>query len=505
MNQPVRLTAVLTMLALWLAACGGSTPTYVLGGSISGLGTGKGISLSETVSGQTVAVVSNGSFAFANKLPKGASYKVEIAINPAAQGCVIEDGAGTIGDGDVLGVKVTCGNSGTLDGSFGSGGKLVEPLMIPSREISALAMTDAGQILAAGTYYAGSGPSFDFVALRTDANGVYDGDFASGGKLQLDFGSDAATDVLALPGGGAVMAGRSDGDFALLKLTAAGAADASFGSSGLAKVDFDSGSDSAVAVFTMDDGGFLLVGRAWVGSKTQLGVLRLNAAGQPLSTFGTNGKAAYVATGWSNLSIRDAVRTTGGKIVVVGHANTGSDRDVWLARLNADGTLDSGFGSGGWTSFDYDGDDQYARGIAAQADGKLVIAARNYDSGDYQLLVARTNADGTLDASFDGDGLAFGSFGGEYDDYGAIAVQADGKIVVAGRKGISGSDDLLALARYQSDGSLDASFGDGGMAVFDLGLSETTYANDLLIQPDGRILVGGSKLGDALLLVRVWQ
>jgi len=211
------------------------------------------------------------------------------------------------------------------------------------------------------------------------------------------------------------------------------------------------------------------------------------------------------AAGWSNLYVVDAARTVGGKIVVVGSADTGSDNDVWLARLNADGTLDTGYGSSGWVSFDSDGDDQYARGIAFQADGKPVVAGRGYDGSDWQLFVARLTEAGALDASFDGDGLAFGGFGGEYDDYGAIAVQADGKIVVAGRKGIAGSDDMLALARYQSDGSLDASFGDGGQAVFDLELSETTYANDLLIQPDGRILVGGSKLGDALLLVRVWQ
>ena len=503
MYKSIRLAAVPLMLALWLAACGGSAPTYVLGGSISGLGAGKGISLSEAVSGQTLSLTSNGSFAFANELPRGASYKVGVTVNPAAQGCVVKNGEGTVGDGDVLDVEVLCGDSGTLDASFASGGKLVEPLMVPPREVNALALSDAGKILAAGSYYNGS--NLDFALLRTDADGAYDSAFASGGKLQLDFGSDSTADVLALADGGAAVAGGNDGNFALLKVTAAGAVDASFGSNGLATADFGGGSRGAVAAFTMDDGGFLLVGGAFAGGDYRLGVLRLSAAGQPLSGFGANGKAFYAApSGWSVLVVQDAVRVPDGKIVVVGYVNTGSDNDVWLARLNADGTLDTGFGNSGWTSFDHDGDEQYARKVAVQADGKLVIVARNNDGSDWQLFVARTKADGTLDASFDGDGLAFGGFGGDYDDYNAVAVQADGKIVVAGRKGISGSDDMLALARYQSDGSLDASFGDGGKAVFDLGLSETTYANDLLIQPDGRILVGGSKKGDALLIVRVW-
>src|SRR4051794_14296359 len=149
----------------------------------------------------------------------------------------------------------------------------------------------------------------------------------------------------------------------------------------------------------------------------------------------------------------------------------------------APGDLDVSFSGDGRQTTDFGGSDA-ATAVAVQADGKIVVAG----SSDGNFALARYGVDGTPDASFSGDGLVTTDLGAADDGQG-VAIQADGKIVVAG-----GSGGNFALARYTAAGSLDTSFSGDGLQTTDFGAADGATA--VAVQPDGRIVAGGSSGGD---------
>lgn len=170
--------------------------------------------------------------------------------------------------------------------------------------------------------------------------------------------------------------------------------------------------------------------------------------------------------------------------------------------LAAPGDLDPTFGSDGRVTTVVGG---YAEGhdIARQADGKLVVVG----ASDVGFALARYNADGSLDPTFDGDGTVTSSFsGGGEDVANAVAIQpSDGKIVVAGTTAVyedGGGCCFFSVARYNTDGSLDTGFGDGGLVrVAEFGGSAD--GADVAVQPDGKIIAAGKPGGGGFALVRV--
>src|SRR5262249_13706627 len=143
-----------------------------------------------------------------------------------------------------------------------------------------------------------------------------------------------------------------------------------------------------------------------------------------------------------------------GRIVVAGYAWNGANDDFALARYNADGSLDTSFdGDGKVTTAVGTGDDQ-GYSVAIQADGRILVAGYTWNGAHYDFALARYNSDGSLDTSFDGDGRLTTAIGTDDGQAYSVAIQADGRIVVAG----SSANADFALARYNADGSLDASF-----------------------------------------------
>src|SRR6476659_154052 len=196
-------------------------------------------------------------------------------------------------------------------------------------------------------------------------------------------------------------------------------------------------------------------------------------------TFSGDGKQT-TDFGFGSGSAEATVRQPDGKIVVAG-STPGGDYRFALARYNPDGSLDTSFSSDGKQTTDLGGFDQ-ANGVALQADGKIVVVGFT-GGGDFAL--ARYNSNGSLDTSFSGDGMQTTDFGGN-DQAKAVAVQGDGKIVVAGNGGPGG-----AVARYNPNGSLDTSFsGDGKQTTNFLS------ASGIALQGDGKIAVVGSSGND---------
>jgi uncharacterized delta-60 repeat protein len=173
-----------------------------------------------------------------------------------------------------------------------------------------------------------------------------------------------------------------------------------------------------------------------------------------------------------------------GKIVAAGQG--GSDFDFAVARYNPDGSLDPSFGSGGSVTTDFGGSEA-ATAVAIQADGKIVTTGSTFSAGVQKFALARYSATGSLDPSFGSGGTVTTDFGLGSGFGGALAVQSDGKIVAAGR---AGSD--FVLARYNGDGSPDAGFGSGGNVTTDFGGVVFDAAFAVALQANGKIIVAGS-------------
>lgn len=175
-----------------------------------------------------------------------------------------------------------------------------------------------------------------------------------------------------------------------------------------------------------------------------------------------------------------------GKILVAGSA----DSDFALVRYNADGSLDTTFNGTGIVTTDFSSFSDSAVGVVVQSDGKIVLAGTAYNGSDNDFALARYNADGSLDTGFGTDGKIMTDFGLTSDHAGDLALQPDGKLVVSGYRDVGGGEFEYALARYDTDGSLDVGFGTEGKVSTALGTNNdwTVY---LTIQPDGKIVAAG--------------
>jgi serralysin len=163
-----------------------------------------------------------------------------------------------------------------------------------------------------------------------------------------------------------------------------------------------------------------------------------------------------------------------------------------LVRYNADGTLDTSFDGDGKVTTSFTKGPAGASGVAIQPDGKIVAAGTVQTSPYSRLAVARYNQHGALDVSFSGDGKAVTHFTKGNDEGKAVAIQADGKIIVAGTAGYcceyTGS---FGLVRYNTDGTLDSSFDGEGKVITNVS-SAGDAAFDVDVQPDGRIVASGT-------------
>jgi uncharacterized delta-60 repeat protein len=223
------------------------------------------------------------------------------------------------------------------------------------------------------------------------------------------------------------------------------------------------------------------------------------AAGDLDPTFGTGGMVMTDLNHSTDIANAVAVQADG-KLVVVGTAykhNDYTDEDFVVTRYNTDGTLDTAFGRGGKARTDFPGLAAVPSSVMIQRDGKIVVAGGAFPLftflGNFELVRYKPN--GSLDTSFGNGGIVTTNFPeGSYAS--DVALQPDGKIIAAGTVFVNfipgePSDTDFALARYNPDGTPDATFGNGGQVSTDF-FGHEDDAFSVLIQPDGKIVAVGS-------------
>lgn len=378
---------------------------------------------------------------------------------------------------------------GDLDLSFSTDGMQTVSTSNGLEACRAIAIQSDGKIVAVGS--SNNGTNDDFSIVRYNSDGSMDNTFNGNGIQITDFGSnDDYAQALAIQSDGKiVVAGATYADFALARYNTDGSLDNTFNGTGMVITDLSNG-DYGYGVTIQSDGKIILVGNATTSTSTvDLTVLRYNVDGSLDSTFNGTGIQTTNFTTYSSDFGNDVEVQADGKIVVAGYTQNFSDYEYAVVRYNSDGSLDN--------TFDGDGKQTTAMGLsvdiafsmAIQTDGKIVIAGRtgnSFSASEFGLV--RYNTDGSLDLTFSGDGIQTTDFG--YHEYGiAITLQSDGKIIVVGSTDYFGSDDF-AIARYNTDGSLDISFsGDGKQTTSFSSVGDA--ASSVAIQSDGKIVVAG--------------
>jgi uncharacterized delta-60 repeat protein len=330
---------------------------------------------------------------------------------------------------------------GSLDSAFGSGGKVTTAFgSVSGASITTLLLQGDGKIVALGHNYNGSNE--DFALARYKADGSLDSTFGSGGKTTAAIGSgdDRIYAGALQPDGKIVVAGSSVGattfrDFVVARFNANGTPDSSFGSGGHVVTDFDSGYDDAYDLLLQPDGKLVAVGTAEnaAGIRDFFALARYLGNGSLDTSFGSGGKVT-TAVGASYDEARAAALQPDGKIVAGGDSYMGSRNIFALARYNGNGSLDQSFASGGKLTTVVGTDLESVLDLALQPDGKVLAAgyADPGSGGGSDFALVRYNADGSLDQGFGAGGKVIAGLSSRSDTARAMVLQPDGKIVLGG-------------------------------------------------------------------------
>jgi uncharacterized delta-60 repeat protein len=439
----------------------------------------------------TLGVVTNGNVMRANRMRLLGDGSVLVA-------------AQTSPGQDFAVVKLTA--SGAPDASFGTNGIAGTTLTGQAMD---LVVQSNGQVVAAGSAL-GAGSTFDaFYLVRFNADGTLDTSFGASG-VQRTVVADGQTFTLGLaarPSGGFIAVGSAfsnapllDGitstldDSVTVAYTASGAVDTSFNGTGVSSLDLGGTSSMATGSALQADGKLVVagthpeVGPGIFGQDSFL--VRYLADGTVDAGFGTNGRKLFVTSNTNAVVLQADGKIVTAGMNVVNHGGGNTTNGMSFSRFNADGTPDASFGSGGRVDLPTSNAEEWVMALALQPDGKLVGAGYLQNAAAREGYVVRLNADGTVDTAFGSNGFATVAMGPGANQIFAVALQPDGRIVVAGGGDVSGSQTSMMAARLNADGTLDTSFGSGGAVIVNFGTA-SSWAYGVAVQADGRIVLGG--------------
>jgi uncharacterized delta-60 repeat protein len=402
----------------------------------------------------------------------------------------------------------------------------------------AVAIQSNGQIVAAGYTYNGGHPHF--AAARYNTNGTLDtagfnhlGTVPGVADTRIGNGSQAnavaiqADQKIVIAGWSSSGTALYPTSFALARYNTDGTLDAAgfnpAGAGGAAPgtviTTIGAGGDDEIAAVAIQkiEGveKIVVAGYSNNGSRPIFAVARYNLDGTLDNTFGSGGIFTYNFGNWSKIQAM-AIQPADQKIVLAGWTSMGP-YGIAVMRLTPNGILDTDtfnaadIGHPGIATALIDSNETKPYSLALQGDGKIVVAGYTYFDSLFHFAVARFTADGVLDAdNFNKDGSTPGTvttpIGTSEEQAYAVAIQKDGKIVAAGYA-YAGAPYEFALLRYNSDGSLDTTFGTGGKVTTEVGTGSVSRAYGLAIQGDGKIVAAGQSHGGGVYyfaVVRYW-
>jgi uncharacterized delta-60 repeat protein len=403
---------------------------------------------------------------------------------------------------------------GSLDHSFGNRGVVVTRSAERSFVANALTLQPDGRIVIGGMSSDVASGTLQLALARYKTDGSPDDSFGNHGAVRTPVGQGGAEanaialqpDGMTVVVGTAFAHGNGDDTFFVARYTQAGVLDNEFGTAGITTTHVGDGASAASALARERDGHILVVGTAFSNGPTEddFAVVRYTRAGHLDQAFGTGGVVTsdFGTPGASTHASLDRAAALAlqpdGKIVVAGFTR-GDHQAFAVARYTSDGNLDASFGNAGKAQVA--GVEPQVYSIVVQSNGALVLAgsaaSNGTTGGAAPFALVRLSANGTPDEAFGMHGLVTTSVEGSRSGARAVVAQPDGKLVTGGAKfgAPSAQGDALpqsgfALARYNADGSIDRSFGDGGKAMTDLGDAGATPLS-LAVQPDGKILAAG--------------
>jgi uncharacterized delta-60 repeat protein len=379
---------------------------------------------------------------------------------------------------------------GSLDNSFSGDGIAIAGVndnqSSAGASASSLVIQPSGKIMIAGTYLY----SMAYAVATYHSNGTLDNNFGTSGIMKdlkhsgrTSFNASAVQQDGKIITAGVTQTSPEKLDFVVIRHNKDGSYDNSFSEDGKVMANFGLGGATAKAIAIQPDSKIVVAGEFWNGSNGSfsMALIRLNLDGSFDHSFSGDGHVLTQVREYN--SATDIVIQPDGKIVIAGYtASNVGGIDVALVRYNSDGTLDNSFSGDGMLTADLGSDTDLPVGLLLRPDGKLVMIG-NGQTG--KLALYQYNADGSPDPTFDGDGMMIIANGEFMSTATAALLQPDGAIVVAGSKG-----NKFRIERFNSNGSPDNSFGENGNVLIDFNL-DNEQATSMALQPDGKIVIGG--------------
>ncbi|MEU3747804.1 MULTISPECIES: DUF11 domain-containing protein [Streptomyces] len=391
---------------------------------------------------------------------------------------------------------------GDLDPTFGQGGRVITPF--PGyAEGHDIARQADGKLVMAGLSEGG------FALARYLPGGGLDPEFGTGGLVTSDFGGGAhsANAVAIQPADGKIVVagttevfGEEGGGccfFSVARYLPDGTLDPEFGDGGLVRVEEFGGSADGADVAVRSDGRIVAAGEGGGGG---FALVRLDTDGNLDPSLGGDGAVVAGFTPSSPQEAGGIARSMAllpdGRVVSVGYVGN-TAFDIGVVRYLPDGSLDTGFSGDGTVTADFGGT-EFGHAIAVQSDGKILAAG----SGGAGFALLRYHADGSPDAGFGTGGRTSVAFPGDGGIAYGMALQSNGKIVLAGRADDPNSAEAndFGIARFHPNGTVDTGFGGDGFVV--TGFGDFDEARAVLVQPDGKIVAAGYGAGFAFALAR---
>lgn len=270
-----------------------------------------------------------------------------------------------------------------------------------------------------------------------------------------------------------------------------GVLDTSLNGTGIVTTAIGANGDNGYSLAIQSDGKILFGGTALFGGSTDFAMARYHTDGSLDTSFGTGG---IVTTAIGPADLDDAyslIVQPDGKILLGGFARFAGQDDFAIVRYNTNGSLDTSFGTAGIVTTAATASHDRGQSLILQPDGKILLGGSADTGGfNFDFAIARYHANGSLDTSFGTGGIVTTAIGSGNDEGISLVLQPDGKIILGGYSDMAGNYDF-SIARYNSNGSLDTSFNTTGIVTTPIGVSGD-YAETVALQPDGKILLGGN-------------